>query len=864
MGTENLDSVEMIAELARGMMPERRTRFLDAACGDDTGLRTSVEAQLGRPYRGHDPSELTSEVAEEGRSKLESDALEVMALEAISTQEPSCIQDHAGPTEDSADDQPIHEYCDRHQVSLVARLRLFQVVCQVIDQAHRHGSIDGELNPGRIRIKTDGTVQVTRSGREFSGVATLETRRYVSPEQVIGEQITTATDLYQLGLLLYELLTGRFPYRLSSLGADEICSAICQQVPERPTLALSRPGSDLAGFPSRAPSELASLRGMSLSSLRHFLSGDLELIVLKALHKEPERRYATARDFADDIDRFLQRRPVQARDATWSYHTAKLLQRHPLLSSLTLLLVGVLLAVVSGESILLVRSRHERTQFEQSYRSARAALDELFEQVDKDRRFDAPGLASRREALLESLLRYYAGARSRPVADLRTQDDEAQAVMHVARINRLLDHPELSAWQYEDVIHRYETLIARSTDEIRYHEDLAHALDELGELLLPVENRRDQARAVLERSRSLLEARILPTADSVVHRRELIRVMGNLADLELIEHHPEKSREIRTRTAQLAKNLVSEFPDSVENQEALATAQINLGRDLVAVLQVIDEGLSEINRGIELRQTIVREHPDRVDQLYQLAIDLNVLASFYQSMGRLESAIETGERALKAFQQLEQRFPGTVSYQKGEYLTLDLLSRVRNLQGEPAAALDRACQVRAVLERLVVQHPREFVYQIDLTQCYSFIGRLLRKTGKYEEALRSFQQAVDRLESIPQLSASDQYQLAVNLASCMSLIGSSPESGSPEDQSTLSPSDRLRLQIYGKRAVNALSDAVSRESATADLLRTDNELDPLRDRPDFQKLLQESAGRAKPDSAPKDEKTVTPARPPGT
>src|SRR5262249_29409336 len=155
---------------------------------------------------------------------------------------------------------------------------------------------------------------------------------------------------------------------------------------------------------------------------------------------------------------------------------------------------------------------------------------------------------------------------------------------------------------------------------------------------------------------------------------------------------------------------------------------------------------------------------------------------------------------------------------------------------------------RGVIERLMTQHPREPGFKIDLSQCHDFSGRLLRHQGKFVEAFRSFQRAVDVLESLPNLDPARSYQLAVSLASSVSLIGPGPASAMPDDESKLRAADRLRRQVYGKRAGPALRRACSGGFANLQVCQSDSDLDPLRDRPDFQKLLEDlpASTKAKP------------------
>jgi tetratricopeptide (TPR) repeat protein len=261
--------------------------------------------------------------------------------------------------------------------------------------------------------------------------------------------------------------------------------------------------------------------------------------------------------------------------------------------------------------------------------------------------------------------------------------------------------------------------------------------------------------------------------------------------------------------------------------------------------ETLDQAVTLLSKGIDLRQTITREHPERVDQVYQLALDLADLASLHQTTGRLEAAGQAGRRAVDLFAQLVRRFPDYAPYETSLYLACDMMSHLSNQQGESAPALEFSEQARGVLERLTAQHPKEPGFRNDLSRCHDFIGRLLRHKGRYPEAFHSFQRAVDVLESQPALDARGSYQLAISLAACVSLIGSGPGVAPPDDESKLSPADRIRRQIYGKRAVSALGSAIAGGFADLSICRTDSDLDPLRDRADFEKLLHDLADKNK-------------------
>src|SRR5271157_4817072 len=410
------DLIEMIATLARGMMAERRGRFLDAACGGDVNLRAEVEARLGDVPKNDGTNEQPSGALADQVANPQLDSIESIALEALSEVPDPNESQPAESKIDAPQDLSIGAYCDQKQLDTFARLRLFQKVCRAIDQDHRRGLIHGGLTPKHIRVFPAGSLQVIPREPSLQPAEGFFEPGYASPEQVLGEPVTTATDVYQLGVLLYELLTGRGPYRFRSQDPDEICNAISEQSPQRLSFAVIQPDT-LAG----STANIAEARRTSPAKLQGLLAGDLELIVLHALHKEPEWRYAMAEQFVEDIDCFLQHRAVRAHRDSRFYRAGKFFRRHPVATALGLIMATALAAGLIGFAVGLSRARHERDRAETSFQIARSAVDELFPRIDEQRQFEALGLQPVRTKLLENLLRYYEN-----ILDLRGNDPEAR------------------------------------------------------------------------------------------------------------------------------------------------------------------------------------------------------------------------------------------------------------------------------------------------------------------------------------------------------------------------------------------------------------------------------------------------------
>jgi serine/threonine protein kinase/tetratricopeptide (TPR) repeat protein len=297
---------------------------------DDEQFRKRVAIKMLRP--GFYTAEIVDRFRNERQTLAALDHPNIVKLlDGGSTEEglPYLVMDYV-------EGVPIDEYCAVHQLPARSRLRLFLTVCAAVRYAHQKLVIHRDLKPGNILITADGvprlldfgiaklldpellqTLLVTRT--EWRPM-TLE---YASPEQVRGEAVTEASDIYSLGVLLYELLTGRRPYSTAGLSRLEIERMICEQEAERPSVALSE------------------------TQARRALEGDLDTIILKTLRKEPGQRYTSVEHFAADIQHHLDGLPVKARNPSLSYRTGRFLRRHKE-SSATAVIGLVLLAAIAA------------------------------------------------------------------------------------------------------------------------------------------------------------------------------------------------------------------------------------------------------------------------------------------------------------------------------------------------------------------------------------------------------------------------------------------------------------------------------------------------------------------------------------
>ncbi len=315
----------------------------------------------------------------------------------------------------------IGEYCSRAGLSLEKRIEIFRKVCSAAAYAHSRLIVHRDLKPSNILVTKDGEPKLldfgiakfaTPESADKPGTATalgMMTPSYASPEQLRGETVGTATDIYSLGVILFELLTGSLPYDITGKRIDEIVRAVCETEPERPSSVVSGsfgPNARTAKDRPRETNEKSENRPKhAAAASAKMLRGDLDNILLKALRKDPERRYATVDQFSDDLRRHLEGLPMTARPDTFSYRASKFIKRNRAAVVGSGLVAAALVAGVIGTTWQAYKAERERSVAEERFNDVRAiANNVVFRYADELQKIS--GTTKVQEMLIKDAIEY--------------------------------------------------------------------------------------------------------------------------------------------------------------------------------------------------------------------------------------------------------------------------------------------------------------------------------------------------------------------------------------------------------------------------------------------------------------------------
>ncbi len=617
--------------------------------------------------------------------------------------------------------EPIDQYCESRKLSVARRLELFCDVCAAVQYAHQNLTVHRDLKPGNILVTANGVVKlldfgiakVLDAGVPAHATATAlraMTPEYSSPEQLKGEAITTATDVYSLGVILYRLLSGQSPYRAVASEPYALAREVCDTEPVKPSVALA----DGSNFASRKQ-----------------LEGDLDCIILMALHKERDRRYASVEQLSDDIRRHVAHLPVVARQSTWSYRSGRFLARHKVAVSAGALVVMTLVGGIVSTAWEAKIAAGERDRAQRHFNSVRELANAfMFDFHDAIKNLS--GALPARQLVVTKALKYLDGPASETGDDLSLRRELATAYEKVGDLQAEYRSTHLGDTQ--SALGSYRKALA-----LRESVAQAGAGDPGG-------------------------------ASAQESLRQLVTTHGKLGELLVAIGDASGALVQAEQLLAIATKLAAIYPGDAKNRRILATAYLDHGWKQAQQGQW-QQGLTQCRKGADLMETLLAEAPSNKPLKRVLALTYSRIAELVESNTTNyaeASALHEKALALATVLLAEDRdntdLQNIVAWEK-----LGLGSMLAK-QGQPTRALATLRLVLNDLQVFAAANPEDSQARYNVGYALNMSGNVLLQLHNPDEALSYLRQVAASVEPVnaPQ---GDEPQIRAVMAYSEFLIG---------------------------------------------------------------------------------------------
>jgi len=670
----------------------------------------------------------------------------------------------------------------------------------------------------------------------------------MAPERFRG-QADARADVYALGLTLYELLTLQPAFACRN--RLQLVEQIKSKDPKRPRAIDAR------------------------------IPRDLETIVLKAIDKEPARRYQNAKELADDLGRFTDDQPIHARKSTPLERIGRWHRRNPVVAGLLWALLVVLSSGLVGMTWLYRRADQERGRAEVNFRDARAAVDDYLTKVQQ-RLLDVPGLQPLRKQLLESALKYYRNFINQHAHDPSLRSDLADAYERVGMITDMIGARPDALAAHQQALEIRAVLARDFPESARFQQDLAKSHDLLANLL-KVLGRTEEAEQSFRRAVAILETLIGSHPDVASFQQDLARSLNNLGLMQYPLGHMAEAQQSYERAIENYERAIENLervkrrggPEAVDCRAGLAISYTNLGSlkgltgetaeagrwyqkaipifealtrahpDDTAVRQDLGKTYDNIGmalslmgqaaeaqqpyrRAVEIQEQLAREHPSVVEFQQDLAKTYTDLADSLTATDKAEAA-RLYQRSVDTLESLARTHPQVIPIRQDLARGLISLGMHQTDTGQTAAAMESLARAIAIQGPLARDHGDDADNPRYLAIAEITLGKVRMTQKKPAEALKDWQSAVRLLESLREPIPYDLYKLAGAYALSSTVIG--------KTRARSKQGNEITPQELVDKAMDALRRAVAAGWSDAREMETVDDLKPLRSRGDFQALI---------------------------
>jgi non-specific serine/threonine protein kinase/serine/threonine-protein kinase len=617
--------------------------------------------------------------------------------------------------------QGLLEYCDSRKLGVTERIRLFLEVCDAVAYAHRQLIVHRDLKPGNLLVTAQGTPklldfglgQVLEAGEGAEEITQagfpMMTPAYASPEQARGEPYTVSSDVYSLGVILYELLSGLRPYKVPTGSYVELARVISEQEP----VAL---GQAAGG----GTAEAAELRSSTPERLRRRLSGDLERIVAKALAKDARLRYGGVPELAGDLRRHLDGRPVNARPATPWYRARKLLRRHRVMLPAA---AAALVLILSFAAATWWEARRAERRFQQVRSLAHAVMFELDDAIAK-----LPGSTAAQELLVARALEYLQSLARDAGNDAGLQREVALGYERVGMVQGYvaesnLGHVPAALASFQKAEQILARLVERAPSDRSLRHDFFRVTGELA-TTLGAGGRFQAATVMIRKNLAQAEAAFRDEPSNIAAMQDLIVANFSVADALTDQQKYAEAIPLRQRGLEMARKLVELQPGDAEAERSLALAEKKLAA-LLGVSQRYQESRDAYERARVIDERLSARNPSNLRAKLDLSFDYSDLGWVTGRMGAYADALAWHRRALALREEAARADPNDVRAAKAVAASTTRIGTTLRKMGDPGGALAELQRAVALYEDLTKRSTAEWATVEQLADAHSDVADAL-------------------------------------------------------------------------------------------------------------------------------------------